>query len=272
MIKEWLEYEEKNKGLSPETIRGYENDLRNFARWLNARGQIKAWREVRRRTIEEYLRSMHDAGQKPATIRRALSSIRCFFNYCMKQELTEINPARYCEMPKRPKTLPATIDEKAIESYVDDVTKPLALRAMIATIYETGMRISEVMAMETRDINYQQHSIRVYGKGLKHRNVYFGYRTERLIKAYLGGRTGLIFNGEQRTARYYIWKALREHSTNGTAGPHMIRHTYATKMINQGMPISCLQKILGHENPNTTQIYAETADKTAREAYLRATA
>ena len=272
MIQEFLDYERKVKNLSENTIRAYGQDMRTFAAYLKHQTEICAWRDVHRNAIDQYLAKLHDYGWKPASIRRMLSTIRCFYNYAMKKELIDKNPARYCEMPKRPRNLPNTIEPEAIEAYIDNERNPLEMRALVALLYETGVRISEALAIETRDVNAREHSIRIYGKGLKTRIVYYGYRTQKTMNAYLGNRRGQIFKGEQRNYRWEIWRALKGHSTNGTASPHMIRHTYATRMLNQGMPLAALQMLLGHAKPETTGIYAHIAQTTVKTAYERAQA
>lgn len=275
MITEFLTYDEKVKNLSENTIRAYGNDMHDFARYLSGHLGIRRWGDVHKTDVDKYLMFLHDMKKKPATIRRALATIRAFYNYAIKAGKTETNPARYCEAPKRERSLPTTIDTTAIETYIDDVTKPLALRAIIALIYETGMRISEVTALETRDVNPREHSIRVYcGKGLKTRIVYYGYRTQRLMNAYVGTRKGKIFQGaeeNQRQLRYEIWRALKGNTIGEReASPHIIRHTYATKMLNQGMSISSLQMLMGHESSKTTEIYAHMANATVKSDYMRA--
>lgn len=274
MISQFIEFERKVKNLSDNTITAYENDLREFARYISANRIAKRWSEIHARTIERYLMTLHEAGMKPSTIRRKLASIRALYNYFMKQGLQEKNPARYIESPKQPKTLPNTIDTGAIERYIQDETKPMALRTLIAILHETGIRISEATALETNDIDYRNHTMRIYGKGLKQRKVYFGHYTDWLLQAYTQDRKGEIFVGAdacQRQIRWEIWKALHQYATNGKASPHTIRHTFATRMLEQGMPIQSLQAILGHEHVETTRNYARLADTSIRRDYENAT-
>lgn len=275
MIQEFLSYQEKNKGLSAETLRAYANDLRETARYLSARKQGASWSTTHRRDIDGYLASMFENGSKPATIRRRLATIRAFYNWLMTQGKMENNPARYCETPRRNRALPSTIDTAAIERYIADNTKPLTVRAMIALIYETGMRISEVASLDTRNVNPREKSIRVYeGKGMKTRKVYYGYWTQRLMNTYLQGRRGIVFQGmedNQRAARKAIYQALNGNTIGERkASPHILRHTFATKMLNQGMSIASLSAILGHSHTNTTEIYAHVAQPTIRQEYERA--
>ena len=269
MIEEFLAYERKVKNLSDNTIKAYGDDLRAFAKYLTSEGQKTRWSEVHKRTIDAYLAHCHDLGEKPATIRRRLASIRALYNYFRKQGLLEQSPAQYCEMPKRERSLPNTISSEAIEAYIDNVQKPLTMRLMVAIFYETGIRISE-----TWDVNLKEQSMRVFGKGLKSRIVYYGDATARLLPSYISGRRGQIFQGSdqcQREIRWQIWRAFHRDATNGKASPHTIRHTYATKMLNQGMPIQSLQMLLGHENVETTRNYARLTNADVKRDYLRAT-
>ena len=275
MIQEFLTYEAKVKNLRPNTVKAYAEDLKDFAQWLQITKRAHRFGEVHRRDVEAYLSDMHDAEKKPATIRRHLAAIRCLYNYAIKQEYTKTNPARFVEAPKRARALPSTIKAEAIEDYCDDARHPLALRCMIALLYETGLRISEACDIETRDVDPLNRSIRVYeGKGLTQRHVFYGERTRRLMNAYLGFRRGKIFQGAdacQREIRYQIWRALNKYvEGDRQASPHIIRHTYAMKMLNQGMPLSSLQTILGHRRPETTETYARATMATTKRDYERA--
>lgn len=271
MIKEFISYERNNKNLSDHTLRAYENDLRGLATWAARNIEGAKWSTLRKRDIEKYITTLHET-HKPASIRRKIASIRALFNYLQKQDLTEGNPARFIESPKRSTTLPSQIDDKAIEAYLQEQRNPMALRALIALLYETGMRISEALNVDTRMVNARENSIKVYdGKGQKTRVVYYGYWTKKLMNAYLQRRRGVVFIGgskNERAARYAINRALRGHEIGERqASPHMIRHTFATKMLNQGCPLSSLQKLLGHSKPETTQVYAEAMQPKVKHDY-----
>ena len=275
MIRQFLEYEQKVKNLSPNTVRAYGNDLTSFCQWLQATHTASRWGAVTKDDIERYVIALHDAKKKPATIRRHIAAIRCMYHYFMKKGLLTSNPARYIESPKLRKTQPSTISTEALESYIDDTANPLALRALIALLYETGLRISEATAIDTKDVDPKTHSIRIHaGKGLKTRTVFYGNRTRRILNEYLGARRGVIFQGAsacQREIRYQIWKALNEHVIGERqASPHIIRHTFAMQALNNGMPLTSLQAILGHENPKSTEIYAQATINTQQRDYEKA--
>lgn len=273
MIEEFLAYERKVKNLSENTIKVYGDDLKAFAKYLLAQGQETRWSEVHKRTIDGYLAYCHDAGEKPATIRRRLASIRALYNYFRKQGLLEANPAQFCESPKLPKSLPNTVDEEAVEAYIGNERKPKVMRLMVALFYETGIRISELTSLTTWDIDWQERSLRITGKGLKSRIVYYGELTAELLQAYTQGRQGQVFQGSDqchREIRWQIWQAFHKDATNGKASPHTIRHTYATKMLQQGMPLHSLQMLLGHEQVETTRNYARLTNVEVKRDYERA--
>lgn len=273
MIEEFLAYERKVKNLSENTIKAYGDDLKAFAKYLLAQGQETRWSEVQKRTIDGYMAYCHDAGEKPATIRRRLASIRALYNYFRKQGLLEANPAQYCESPKLPKSLPNTVDEEAVEAYIGNERNPKVMRLMVAMFYETGIRISELTSLTTWDIDWQERSLRITGKGLKSRTVYYGELTAELLQAYTQGRQGQVFQGSdqcQREIRWQIWQAFHKDATNGKASPHTIRHTYATKMLQQGMPLHSLQMLLGHEQVETTRNYARLTNVEVKRDYERA--
>lgn len=273
MIEDFLKYNCQNKGLSANTEKAYGEALRQFARWLQTSAAVYRWRDVTKRDIDQYVQYMASSEKKPATIRQHISAIRQLFAWMKKLELIKHSPARWVETPKLRKQLPSTIEITAIENYIADVKQPLQTRAMVALIYEAGLRISEVMNLDTRLISWRNHSMKVEGKGMKERIVYYGYWTDKLLNMLANGKRGKIFEGTEREARREIWHALKGHEIGQRqASPHIIRHTFATRMLNQGMPITSLQMLLGHESVKTTEIYAHAAGTTVKNDYQRATA
>lgn len=273
MIKEFIEYEQKIKAVSENTLTAYEKDMWSFFYYVKAFSIATRWSEITKKDIDTYMMFLADNKKAPATRRRKLSSIRAFYNYGMKQGYIEANPARYCESPRLAKQLPNTIETDAIKHYTTDQTKPLTLRIIIQLLYETGIRISELTAIETSDIDYEQHTIRINGKGNKERIVYYTANLGIMMKDYAAGRRGKLFQGAdqcQREIRYEIWKALHTHATNGKASPHTIRHTFATEMLRNGMPISTLQTLMGHTNIETTRNYARISSEQVKRDYQAA--
>lgn len=273
MIKEFIEYEKKIKAVSDNTLTAYEKDMWSFFYYIKAFTGVTRWGEITKKDIDTYMMFLADNKKAPATRRRKLASIRAFYNYGMKQGYIEANPARYCESPRLAKHLPNTIDSEAIRHYTTDATNPLTLRIIIQLLYETGIRISELTAIETSDIDYEQHTIRINGKGNKERIVYYTDELGTMMKEYAADRQGKLFQGadqSQREIRYEIWRALHTHATNGKASPHTIRHTFATEMLRKGMPIPSLQTLMGHTNIETTRNYARISCEQVKRDYTAA--
>lgn len=273
MIAEFIDYEIRVRNYTAHTAKAYGTDLRLFAGWLAMKG-VNRWSLVTKNTIDNYLKDLHDREQEPSTIRRKVAAIRAFYDFAMIQGKISVNPARYVESPKQKRKEVATIPAESIEQYIDDTTNPIALRAIIALIYESGLRISEVMNLDTTHVDPKTRRILVDGKGMKERSVYYGERTRKTLNEYLGGRRGRVFLGaDERTIRYNIWQALiAVAGPSRKASPHIIRHTFASEMVKRGCPLTSVQNLLGHEHITTTEKYLHVGDEQTRQDYMRAQA
>lgn len=267
MIQEFVNYLTINKGYSLGTGDGYKKDLTDFARWLQSQAKISRWRDVTADEVNDYVADMATNGQAPATIKRRVSAIRSMFNWARQQRITDMNPARFVSTPKKWERVPKTLNVETIKQTIYDRGVEIRTRAMITAMVETGCRIGEVVAMNVEDIDRQEQSIVVRGKGKKERTVYYG----AMFKAYLDNhesRThGSLFNKPYDEARREIHFALARHTGDGSGSSHMIRHTFATTMLNAGADIMAISQLLGHASVKTTERYAKASSTHVRAEY-----
>jgi integrase/recombinase XerC len=265
MINEFITHLAVNRGYSDGTCRGYENDLRDFQRWAVRYAHLDRWSNVTEDMLNDYVNDLVNNEKQPATIKRRLSAIRTFYNWARQQHKTERNPAKYTSTPKLAKRLPKTIDLAAIHAAVYDKGIDYQTRGLIAMMIETGMRITEARTITGTSIDRKEQSIKVVGKGNKERIVYYGCVTANYLEKHY--KDGRIFDYEDRDARYRIWEAISKHSTRNDASSHQLRHTYATKMVEQGMQLYTLGLLMGHSDTRTTEKYLALDQQHIKQEY-----
>lgn len=262
MITEYINYLVYTRGYSANTARQYEASLRSFAKANGGR----RWSKIKANDIVIYLANKKAAGASNNTIIANISAIRGFYNWMMKNYSLEVNPAKYLESPKKDKTIPHTINAidiaRAVEAEKDNDVK-LAIMMMASM----GLRVSEARNLKYEDINFRTAQTIVMGKGRKERCIYFPSYIIEMLKA-TGKKEGAIFEGwEDREFRYAIYAAFKRIGVN--ASPHQLRHSFATRAINEGMRLDVLREILGHTSIATTQIYLHTSNAVMQSEYNR---
>lgn len=267
MIQEYTDYLRKVKGYAENTAMAYGKDLREFSRYAKDIDPNIRWSTVTQGFIQAWQVWMYDQGLTASTIRRRISAIRMMYNYAMAQGMTNSNPARYITSPKKSKRLPRTIETSSISQAIRSERTEPNTRLLLAILYETGMRIQEVLDIQEADIDHERMTIRVHGKGNKERTVAYGSMTDALLKQQYTPTGERLFNIDQREARYRVYNAIRPYTTAEKISPHIIRHTTATRWLMGGMTLSNIAALLGHDSVKTTEIYATTANSAAIEEY-----
>lgn len=262
MITEYINYLVYTKGYSMNTARQYETSLRSFAKANGGR----RWSEIKADDIVAYLANKKAAGARNNTIIANISAIRGLYNWMMKNYPLEVNPARYLESPRKDKTIPHTINAldiaRAVEAEKDNEVK-LAIMMMASM----GLRVSETRNLRYEDINLSTAQAIIMGKGRKERCIYFPSYIIEMLKA-TGKKQGAIFEKwDDRGFRYAIYSAFKRIGVD--ASPHQLRHSFATRAINEGMRLDVLREILGHTSIATTQIYLHTSNAVMQSEYNR---
>lgn len=258
MINEFKTYLTCIKGYSENTAVAYAKDCKTFVKFIKENDPEKRWSTITREDIDNYIIHLSNTGHKPATLCRHISSISGIYRYMERQGLLTENPARYESRPKVGKSIPNTISVNEL-SMAMGKAKGL-VKTMIQIIAETGIRLQELLNIKREDIDLENGTIKIHGKGNKERLVYISKELVSILRNQEVNGNKMYFEKiTQRECRRQIWEALKDYCNSPQLSPHAIRHTYATVMAKKGMTATTLQKALGHERLETTQRYIDYA-------------
>ena len=268
----WIE-----KGLSQNTLDSYRSDLEQFSKWLKKNNL--SYLKTSKKEILSYLSFLFQKGLGRKTVARKLSSLKSFFRYLVFKSIIPNDPSSEVETPKLLKSIPKSISEKEVEALLaaPDEKTDIGLRdkTMIETLYSCGLRISELTNLELLNLNLRQGVIRVIGKGQKERLVPMGDQLIALLELYISSsRKNLLSKRHsdflflstrgQRMTRQSFWHRIKHYCLASgfepdKISPHVLRHAFATHLLNNGADLRVVQLLLGHSDLNTTQIYTEVA-------------
>jgi integrase/recombinase XerC len=290
-LDRFLSYMEAQNS-SPYTIKNYGNDIGQFLDYCRERG-VSALGQIDRSLLRSYLAELDDVGYVKASISRRVAELRSFGNYLVREKVLERNPFRAISAPRVPQRLPTYLTVAEVEALVaaPDTTTPLGLRdrAIIEVLYGAGLRVSELAGLDVGDVDLRQSQVRVMGKGSKERIGLLGRPAIRAVRAYLeAGRPALLAKRKAGVTTEALWLNHRGGglSVRGVAmmldrmgkqagirthvSPHVLRHSFATHLLDGGADLRVVQELLGHANLVTTQIYTHVSQSRAREVYVRA--
>lgn len=262
----------KLEGLSPNTIRGYILELRLFSDQVKKKAQ-----DVTAADIRVYLGSLQ--GRKMSTVGRKLSVLKSFFGWLTSEELIQRDPTAKLKAPKTEKRKPKALTGEEFE-LLRETCATDRQRAFLEVMYATGCRLSEIHQLNKKDIDYQNMSNSVIGKGNKEREVYHSWKSLFHLKKYLMTRTDdceALFVTERKPYRRLTKRGI-QREINGiakraglekTVSPHVLRHTFATMTLNNGADITAVQELLGHSSPETTLRYARISEERKREQHKK---
>jgi integrase/recombinase XerD len=284
LIDAFLERAWSELGLADNTLAGYRRDLVAFARWLAAPGQDSSLAECRRELLFRYLASraqkggISGRGYSARSNARLLSALRHFYRLLLRDGRIGEDPTLLVDAPKLPRSLPKALAESEVEALLHAPQEtPLGVRdrAMLELMYATGLRVSELVGLRADQVNLRQGVLRVTGKGGKERLVPIGGEAQHWLVRYVGESRTLLLNGARVDAlfvtarragmtRQMFWTLVKKHAlAAGIAGkrisPHVLRHSFATHLLNHGADLRALQMLLGHSSLSTTQIYTLVA-------------
>lgn len=266
MVQEFIDYQRDVKGLSACTLENYRKDLQAWTLYAGKKGLT--WRTTSKQDVDCWTAYMKDFGYSASTIKRRVEVLRLIYTWAEHEGMLTENPARYAQTPKAEKKLPKVVDAEKLRTYIDSepsTGEGVVVRNLTALLLETGVRIGEALSITTDDIDRERRAIIIHGKGSKEREVYYGDRFAKVLDKWYQSRTGVLFPGEAIEYRYMMYRQMghifyRIH-------PHLIRHTFATEMLNAGMDLKTLASLLGHEHVQTTEIYAHVKSERTREIY-----
>jgi integrase/recombinase XerC len=285
MIEKFLDYLQFELCRSPLTIKSYQRDLLAFETFFKElKGQL-SWESVDSDVIRDWMEDMMDRGNNAASVNRRLSALRSFYRFALSRNLVSQDPARCIDGPKKQKPLPQFLKENEMDRLLDDVEwgteyKDVRARTIIMTFYETGIRLAELVGLDDDAVDFFNHQLKVTGKGNKQRVIPFGEELgntlrffietrnreiERVSKALFVSEQGLRMKDYQ--VRQEVKSRLAQVCTLKKLTPHVLRHTFATTMLNHGAGLESVKRLLGHESVSTTEIYTHTTFEQLKQVY-----
>lgn len=275
--------------VAPRTVEAYGRDVAAFFTAAGLTPDARTAGAIDRDTVRTYLAALSRARRNPRTVARQMAALRRFFRHCVEAGIRATDPTVGLRPPKRPQRLPKFVDEAGVLRMLDvpnpGTPRGRRDRAVLELLYGTGIRLGELVGLDRDDIDPGSETVRVLGKGSKERLVPFTGIVRRTLLKYIestpdarAGATGRVplFVGRdgrrlsRRTVQRLVGDAIRATARAGQASPHVLRHTFATHLLNAGADLRAVQELLGHSRLSTTQIYTHVSLERARAAYTRA--
>jgi len=288
LISEFLDYLRFELRRSDCTVESYGKDLRTFVDYAGTCEGELSWETIDSDVVRGWMESMMDKGNTATSINRRLSSLRTFYRFALSRNKVKRDPVYQVKGPKKAKPLPQYLREEEMDRLLDadfwsNNIKDVRARAIILTFYSTGIRLSELVGLNNSSVNYGESQLKVLGKRDKERIIPFGRELADVIRNYqikrdeqLDATSDALFvndKGVRMTpaqVRSVVQENLSKVCTLKKRSPHVLRHTFATAMLNNDSGLESVQKLLGHESIATTEIYTHTTFEQLRKVYEKA--
>ena len=288
-LKDFIHFLIVEKGLAKNTIVSYERDLKSYIKYFRNVEQLKSFNEVERIHIIHFLGHLKEQGKSSRTLARHVASIRAFHQFLLRERVSDHDPSVHIETPKLERTLPKVLNLEEVETLLDspDAKDHYGIRdkAMLELLYATGIRVSELIGLQTGDVHLTMGFVRCIGKGNKERIIPIGKTALAALEHYVNnGRSHFIskknhdhalflnHHGKQLT-RQGFWKILkklaRDAGIEKDLTPHTLRHSFATHLLENGADIRAVQEMLGHSDISTTQIYTHVTKTRLKDVYSK---
>lgn len=284
-LNQYLDYLKYQKKYSNYTVLNYQNDILEYLTYLSS--EAINYKSIEYSDVRFYLMYLTDIKKvKSTSLSRKISSLRGFYKYLVNQNIIECNVFSLVTLPKKEKKLPRYFQYNELEELfsVSDCNTPLGIRnqLLLELLYATGVRVGELINIKISDIQLEQKTIKVLGKGNKERLVAFGDYAYDALKKYLKEGRPYLLNKEEtpylflnhlgkqltdRGVRYILNQMIKETSLQKKISPHMIRHSFATHLLNEGCDLFTVQQLLGHASVRATQIYTHVTTDRLKEVY-----
>ena len=285
-IKTFLEFLQNEKKMSTNTLQSYERDVLQFSKYLDEKKMN--YSKVKTEDIKEYLKHLQEMGKKTSSISRSLASIRSFYQYELRNKKIKINPTENVQAPKVEKHAPSILSSQEIELLLDqpkDVDlKGTRDKAMLEFAYSTGMRVTEIISLNIEDVDLENANV-VCKSAVKQRTIPLGTLSLKALKEYIEEARPILVRDEDekalfvninggRLTRQGFWKIIKyykeqAHITKDIT-PHVLRHSFATHLLQNGADLKSIQTMLGHSDISSTQVYMQFQDDSIRNIYRKA--
>lgn len=287
-IDQFLSYLQYERNRSERTVKAYGDDLRSFEAFFKNLDDQLSWESVDSDVIRSWMESMMDKGNTATSINRRLSAVRSLYRFALSRGIVDRDPAHGLKGPKGKKLLPQYLRESEMDRLLaddmwTDEMGDLRARTIILMFYSTGIRLSELTGLDNASVDLEAQQLKVRGKGNKERLIPFGSELQKALRLYTARRDAetpsdnqAFFVGDdgQRMTSQQVRQIVQHHLSRVTTmkkrSPHVLRHTFATAMLNNEAGIESVKKLLGHSKLSTTEIYTHTTFEQLRRAYAKA--
>ena len=288
MVDKFLDYLLFERNYSKRTIVSYGEDLKAFESYFKGLDDRLSWESIDSDIIRDWMESMMDKGNTATSINRRLSALRSLYRFALSHHLVEKDPVHKLNGPKKEKPLPYFLKEREMNQLLDQVAwsdsyKDVYARTIILTFYETGMRLSELTGLKEKDVDFHEMQMKVTGKRNKQRIIPFGEELKSTLLSYINVRDNNIvrlsdevFLDEKGNkmkdahVRYVVKKWLPKVCTLKKHSPHVLRHSFATSMLNNRAGLESVKQLLGHKSLETTEVYTHTTFEQLKKVYISA--
>lgn len=290
MIDKFIDYLRYERNRSELTVESYGRSLRDFETYFKNRDSQLSWESVDSDIIRDWMESMMDKGDMASTVNRCLSAVRSFYRFALSRGLVKHDPSHIVKGPKKQKMLPQYVRENEMDRLLDfpemwgDAYKDIRARTIIILLYETGLRRSELTGLNDADVDFVSRQLKVTGKRNKQRVIPFGEEMAAELQHYIVARNAQFENRMEdalflsdkgrRVTPGQVYVTVRKYLSKVTTmkkrSPHVLRHSFATAMLNNGAGIESVRKLLGHESVATTEIYTHTTFEQLKKVYKNA--
>lgn len=283
-----MDYLAFERNRSKRTVQSYADDLKMFEAYFQEKDDGLSWETIDSDVVRDWMEKMVDQGNSPATVARRLSALKSLYRFALSRGLVPSDPVHGVRGPKRSKRLPQFLKESEMEDLLDKQTwgqnfVEVRDRLIFVILYETGLRLSELVGLNDNDVDIFDRKIKVTGKGNKQRIVPFGDELRNSLVRYLEIRDStlehmqdalLVTENGKRIAAGKVQQIVKTHLSRVSSlkkkSPHVLRHTFATAMLNHGADIESLKQLLGHSRLSTTEIYTHTTFEQLKQVYSEA--
>ncbi len=288
-IEQFETYLRAERHYSEQTLSVYVPALEEFAAFIGRGNQRIDWALVDKEDVREWIATQMDAHLAPATVNKRLSALRSFYKFLMIQQAVNADPTRTLKGPKKEKKLPSFVREKDMDRLLDGIAfadnfEGIRDRLVMLLFYSTGIRLSELVGLNVGSVDFHTSTVKVLGKRNKERIVPFGAELREALEQYLSlranqpmakGNDALFFGVRvpripKETVNHIVRRYLSQVTTLKKRSPHVLRHSFATAMLNNGAEIEVVKQLLGHESIATTEIYTHTTFEELKKAYRQA--